>query len=174
VLEIGRKELEKDLALSSQLQLGLAHRTVRCARLVRVKRPLSGLDGGIWLYFTRPSGGALDCPVNHPWRTRRPREKQRGDVAIIHRTVRWANDRRRKRSIAQSSRDTWSRQRSAGGTGQCLVHQWTQSCNGRLFSVWKEIMHRTWTVVVRWCTGLSGAPHDRRQGLPSKFVFNGY
>jgi hypothetical protein len=28
VLETGRKELKKDLALSNQLQLGLAHRTV--------------------------------------------------------------------------------------------------------------------------------------------------
>jgi hypothetical protein len=27
--------------------------------------------------------------VSHPWRTRRPREKQKGDVAIIHRTVQW-------------------------------------------------------------------------------------
>ena len=27
--------------------------------------------------------------MNHPRRTRRPREKQRGNVAIIHRTVRW-------------------------------------------------------------------------------------
>jgi hypothetical protein len=49
MLETVRKELEKDLALCSQFQLGLAHRTVRCARLVRVKRPLSGLNGGVWL-----------------------------------------------------------------------------------------------------------------------------
>ncbi len=45
-----------ELAVYSQIQLGLAHRTIRwctdsvwCARLVRVKRPLSGLDGGVWL-----------------------------------------------------------------------------------------------------------------------------
>jgi hypothetical protein len=37
----------------------------------------------------------------------------------------------------------------------------------------KVIMHRTATVVVRWCTGLSGAPLDRRQELPSKSVSNG-
>jgi hypothetical protein len=31
------------------------------------------------------------------------------------------------------------------------------------------VMHRT----VRWCTGQSGAPLDRRQELPSKLVSNG-
>jgi hypothetical protein len=67
---------------------GGAPDNVRCARLVRVNSPLSGLDSGVWLKITGPSGGAPDCPVRHPRRTRRPREKQRGDVAIIHRTVR--------------------------------------------------------------------------------------
>jgi hypothetical protein len=50
---------------------------------------LSGLDGSVRLKFTGPSGGAPDYPVSRPRRTRRPREKQRGNVAIIHRTVRW-------------------------------------------------------------------------------------
>jgi hypothetical protein len=63
--------------------------SVRCARLVHVNLPLSGLDCGVRLKITGPSGGAPDCPVSHPRRTRRPREKQRGDVAIIHRTVQW-------------------------------------------------------------------------------------
>jgi hypothetical protein len=54
-----------------------------------VNSPLSGLDGGVRLKITGPFGGAPDCPVSHPRRTRRPREKQRDDVAIIHRTVRW-------------------------------------------------------------------------------------
>jgi hypothetical protein len=83
--------------MCSKLQLSLAHRTVsggaldsvRCARLVCVKSPLSGLDGGVRLKFTGPSGGAPDCPVSHPRRTRRPREKQRGNVTIIHWTVWW-------------------------------------------------------------------------------------
>jgi hypothetical protein len=75
--------------MCSKLQLGLAHRTVRCARLVCVNSLLSGLDGGVRLKITGPSGGAPDYPVSHPRRTRRPREKRRGDVAIIHWTVRW-------------------------------------------------------------------------------------
>jgi hypothetical protein len=64
VLEIVRKELEKDLALCNQLQLGLAHWTVlwctgQCPVVHRtvfgapgwspVKMPLSGFDGGIRL-----------------------------------------------------------------------------------------------------------------------------
>jgi hypothetical protein len=41
----------------------------------------------------------------------------------MHRTVRWANGRQRHRSVAQSSRDAWQLQRSAGGTGLSGVHQ---------------------------------------------------
>jgi hypothetical protein len=82
--------------------------SVRCARLVRVNSLLSGLDGGVRLKITGPSDGAPDYPVSHPRRTRRPREKQRGDVAIIHRTVRRANGRLRQRSAAQSSHNTWT------------------------------------------------------------------
>jgi hypothetical protein len=48
-----------------------------------------------------------------------------------------------QRSAAQSSRDTWSRQRSARGTGQCPVRQRARSCNGRLCPIWKAIKHRT-------------------------------
>jgi hypothetical protein len=54
-----------------------------------VNSPLSGLDGGVRLKITGPSGGAPDCPVSHPRRTWHSREKQWGDVAIIHWTVRW-------------------------------------------------------------------------------------
>jgi hypothetical protein len=50
---------------------------VRCARLVRVNSPLSGLDGGVWLKFTGLSGGAPDCPVSRQRRTRRSREAEK-------------------------------------------------------------------------------------------------
>jgi hypothetical protein len=79
-----------------------------------VKRPLSGVDGGVRLKFTRLSGGAPHCLVRNPWRTRCSREKQWSDVAIIHRAVRWANGRQRQRSATLSSRDTWSCQQSVG------------------------------------------------------------
>jgi hypothetical protein len=35
--------------------------------------------------------------------------------------------------------------------------------SGRMRQIWKEIVHRTATVTIRWCPGLSGAPPDRRQ-----------
>jgi hypothetical protein len=58
-------------------------------------------------------------------------------------------------------------------TGQCPVRQRDQRSNGRLHLIRKEIRHRTTTVHVRWCTGLSGVPPDRRQELPSNWNFNG-
>jgi hypothetical protein len=58
-------------------------------------------------------------------------------------------------------------------TGQCPVCQQIRRSNGRLCKKRKEIAYWTATVAVRWCTGLSGAPLDRRQGLPSKLIPNG-
>jgi hypothetical protein len=58
-------------------------------------------------------------------------------------------------------------------TGQCPVRQLISRTNGRLRPLWKEIKHRTVTVAVRWCTGLSSAPLDRRQELPTKLMSNG-
>jgi hypothetical protein len=58
-------------------------------------------------------------------------------------------------------------------TGQCPVRQLPQICNGRMRQKRKEIAHRTATGTVRWRTGLSGAPPDRRQDLPSKNASNG-
>jgi hypothetical protein len=99
-----KKRIAKELDMCSKLQFGLAHRTVRwctnqCPVVHRtvsgapgwssVNSPLSGFNGGVRLKFTGLSGGAPDCPVSRPRRTRRSREKHQGDVAIIHRTVRW-------------------------------------------------------------------------------------
>jgi hypothetical protein len=57
--------------------------------------------------------------------------------------------------------------------GQCSVRQPIPRTNGRLHPIWKEIVHRTATVAIRWCTRLSGAPLDRRQELPTKLMTNG-
>jgi hypothetical protein len=57
-------------------------------------------------------------------------------------------------------------------TGQCPVRQEDRELNGRLRQKRKETGHQTRTVHVRWCTGLSGAPPDRRQELPSKWNSN--
>jgi hypothetical protein len=172
--------------MCSKLQLGLAHRTVRCTRLVRVNSPLSGLDGGIRLKITGPSGGAPDCPVRHPRRTCRPREKQRGDVAIIHRTVRWCTGLSGEPTVACAN----GRSRNLRATHGLLQHSvGARTVRCALNSVRCANQPRGETVgyakfgrrsrtgpstgPARWHTGLSAAPLDRRQGWPSMFVFNG-
>jgi hypothetical protein len=125
VLEIVRKELEKELAMCSKLQLGLAHRTVsdgapdsvRCARLVRGELAALGI--------------------------------RRRRTAIIHRTVRWCTGLSGEPTVASANgrlrnlRATRGRAKGRQGATDCLVRQRAQSCNGRLCSIWKEIAHRT-------------------------------
>jgi hypothetical protein len=53
------------------------------------------------------------------------------------------------------------------------VRQRDRRTNGRLRPIRKEIGHRTTTVPVRWCTGLSGASPDRSQELTSNWISNG-
>jgi hypothetical protein len=52
------------------------------------------------------------------------------------------------------------------GAPDCPVRQPARRSNGRLRQKWKEIRTGHATVAVRWCTGLSGAPPDRRQEFP--------
>jgi hypothetical protein len=117
--------------------------------------------------------------VSRPQRTRRSREKHQGDVAIIHRTVRWctelsgeptvasANDRLRNLRVTRGLL-----QRSAGAP-DCPVRQSAQRRNGRICQICKEIATGPSTVPVWWRPGQSGAPLNRRQELPSKLVSNG-
>jgi hypothetical protein len=117
---------------------------------------LSGFDGGVRLKITGLSAGAPDCPVSHPRRTRCSREKHQGDVAIIHRTVRWCTGLSGEPTVASANgrprnlHATRGRTNSRLGTpdypvciGQCPVHQPIPGTNDRLLSVWKEIVHRT-------------------------------
>jgi hypothetical protein len=61
--------------------------------------------------------------VSHPRRTRRPREKQRGVVAIIHRTVRWCTGLSGEPTVASANgrprnlRATRGRRRANGRQG---------------------------------------------------------
>jgi hypothetical protein len=133
------------------------HRTVSGAPgWSPVKWLLSGIDGGVRLKFTGLSGGAPDCLVSHPRRTRRSREKQWGDMAIIHRTLRWSTGLSVEPTVASGNgrshnlRATRVRANGRLGapdcpvcTGQCPVCQLIPRTNGRLLSVWKEIKHRT-------------------------------
>jgi hypothetical protein len=134
-------------------------------------------------WCTRP------CPVRQAglWRTDHSREFVGGVwLAIIHRTVRWCTGLSGEPTAA---RETVGRaicaRRVAHANGrlgapncpvcteQCPVRQPARRSNGRLRQEWKEIRTGHATVTVRWCTGLSGAPPDRRQELPSLLGSNG-
>jgi hypothetical protein len=100
--------------------------------------------------------------------------KNRQRTAIIHRTVRWCTGLSGEPTVGRAIRG--QRVARANGrqgapdcqcpvcTGQCPVRQLPQICNGRLCQNRKEIVIGPSTVTVRWRTGLSGAPPDRRQG----------
>jgi hypothetical protein len=121
-------------------------------------------------------------------------------TAIIHRTVRWCTGLSgeptvdcAKRSAARSAGDAWPKPTDSWRTGLSGVHR-TVSGEPRRPLLQRSaepdlvgdhapdmlqdlsggapdcpVVHRT----VRWCTGLSGAPPDRKQILPSKMNSNG-
>jgi hypothetical protein len=156
VLETGKERIAKDLAVCSQSparpgtpDCPVVHRTVS--------------DAPGWFPVNRPLLGKV-------WRR----------TAIIHRTVRWctglsgeptvvcANGRSRNPRATRGSSN--GRQRAPDCsvcTGQCPVRQLAQSCNDRLCPKRKAISTGQATIAIRWCTGLSGAPPDRKQVWPS-------
>jgi hypothetical protein len=145
-----------------------------------VNSPLSGLDGGVRLKITGLSGGAPDCPVSHLRRTRRPREKQKGDVAIIHRNVRWCTALSGEPTVACTNgrphnlRATRGLlQRSAGAPDSVRCANQPRGATVGYANFGRRSRTGPSTGPVRWRTGLSGAPLDRRKELPSKLVSNG-
>jgi hypothetical protein len=184
VLETGKKELEKDLALCIQLQLGLAHGTIRwCTGQCPVRQ--AGPSEKAALGTRRRRTTIIHRTVR--WCTglsgessaanSSPSGKAKGDVAKIHRTVRWctglsgeptvasANGRSRNLRATRGSSNGW------GGapdcpvcTRQCPVRQRARSCNGRMRLIWKAIAHRTATGTVR-CTTQQNASLAFQVGL---------
>jgi hypothetical protein len=109
------------------------------------------------------------CPVSRLRRSHRSRKPSQQRTAKIHRTVCCAPDCPvSQRSAAQSARDAWPGQRSEGGTGLSGAPT-APSLQRSAAPKQERNPHRT----VRWCTGLSGAPGDRRQELPSWNALNG-
>jgi hypothetical protein len=142
--------LEKSWQSSANTNSGQAHRTVSGAPGWPTGTGCSRENNpGVWLKFTGLSGGATDCPVNQ--------RRQRTTVgrAINARHVAHANGRLGTPDYPMC-------------TGQCPVRQPIPRTNGRMRQIWKEIVHWTATVTIRWCTVLSGAPLDKRQEMPSK------
>jgi hypothetical protein len=140
------------------------------------------------VWHTGLSGGAPDSV----WCARMVRCElaalgiRRRRTTIIHRTVRWCAGLSGEPTVASATVGRAIRGRRVARsngrlgtpdcpmcTGQCPVRQSTLRTNGRMRLIWKAIAHRTATVTVRWCTGLSSAPLDRRQVWPSKLASNG-
>jgi hypothetical protein len=152
VLESEKIQLEKLGSKQPRVCSVWVHRTVRCASLALVKRLLSGI--------------------------------RRRRTTIIHRTVRWCTRLSGEPTVSwtngrpRNPRVTRGRANGLKGapdcpvcTGQCPVRQRLQNANGRLHQNRKEI--RTGLSGGRWCTGLSGAPDNIRQELPSWNALNG-
>jgi hypothetical protein len=123
------------------------------------------------VWHTELCGAPCWSPVKRPLSGKDQRR-----TTIIHRTVRWCTGLSGEPTVASATVGHIIRGRRVARTngrqgapdcpvctGQCPVRQRAKSCNGRLRLFWKAIAHRTAIVSVRWCTGLSGAPLDRRQ-----------
>jgi hypothetical protein len=103
--------------------------------------------------------------------------KNRRRTTIIHRTVWWCTGLSGEPAVASATVGRAIRGRRvarANGrqgapdcpvcTGQCPVRHLARRCNDRLRQNRKEICTEPSKLTVRWRTGLSGAPPDRRQG----------
>jgi hypothetical protein len=147
---------------------------------------LSGISGAMWLKITGLSG-VSSAPRPSPLATNSSLSgKPKSAAAKNHRTVRWCtrlsgeSEPLEPTVGSEISERHMARANGRLGTANCLVctglcpvRQWDHRLNGRMRQIRKEIAHRTATGPVRWCTGLSGAPLDRRQELPSKLISNG-
>jgi hypothetical protein len=132
-----------DCPVVHRTMFGGAPDSVRCARLALAKRLISGFVGGVRLNITGLSGEPTVGHING-W-PRNPRvTRGRANDQKGHRTVRCAPD-----SV-----------RCANGSGSSTI-----GCS--------RIGKQSAPDSVRWCTGLSGAPVDIRQELPSWIALNG-
>jgi hypothetical protein len=151
VLETGKIKLEIKMTLFSQSQLSLgAPDSVRCARLTRANLLLSGNRRRRTTIIHRTVRCAPDCPVSQRsagptvGRVIRARCVAEPTARRGHRTVRCAPDSVRCANGSRSSTVGFAKEGKKSAPDS-----------------------------VRWCTGLSGAPGDRRQELPSWNALNG-
>jgi hypothetical protein len=90
-------------------------------------------------------------------------------TAIIHRTVQWCTGLFGEPTVTSATVGRAIRGRRVArsngrlDTPDCPVRQPTPRANGRMRQKRKEIAHRTATLTIWWCTGLSDAPPDIRQ-----------
>jgi hypothetical protein len=123
---------------------GGAPDSVRCARLALVNWPLSGT--------------------------------QRRRMAKNHRTVRWLTGLSGEPTVGRANGRPRNPRVTRGRTNGLMRAPDSVRCaNGSKSSTvgYARIGKKSAPDSVRWCTGLSGAPVDRRQGLPSWIALNG-
>jgi hypothetical protein len=151
-----RKEANcKTWLCAVEVQLGLAHQTVRCASLVSSENAAHGIRRRRTSKIHRTVQWCTGLSDESSAANSSPSGKAKGrrgynspNCPVVHRTVRWANGRLRQRSTAQYSRDTWTTPTVSWCTGQCPVRQSAQWSNSRICHFWKEIAHQT---VYRTC-----------------------
>jgi hypothetical protein len=173
----------QDSAQSGSTRLsGGAPDSVRCARLASVNWLLSGLRRRCMAinhrtvrWCTGLSGEPFTGEVVALGKRSMTYGYKSPDCPVVHRTIRWCTGLSGGATVGRANgrprnpRVTRGRANGQKGapdcpvcTGQCPVRQRLQTANGRLRQNRKEI-----------CTGLSGAPGDRRQGFPSWNALNG-
>ena len=180
MLESEKREEEKILAGTAKTQRSLAHRTVRwCTGQCPVRQAGFQRTGRSREFLAVYDYNSPDCPMSQRPPAQRSAAQSAGDawpaptVGRGHRTVRCAPDNVRCANCHESATVVYAKigrrsrtrheQWLSGGAPDYPVRQLTPSTNGQMRQKRKEIAHRTATVTVRWCTGLSGAPHDKRQ-----------
>jgi hypothetical protein len=121
---------------------GGAPDSVRCARLAQANLPLSGINYRRTAIIHRTVRCAPDCPVS-----------QRSVGPTVGRLI-------RARRVAEPT----------VGRG----HRTVRCANGSKAPTvgFAKEGKKSAPDSVRWCTGLSGAPSDRRQELPSQIALN--
>jgi hypothetical protein len=150
--------LERDSFVSAKANAVWVHRIVRwCTGQCPVCQASSGKLGALGNKLTAYGYNSPDCPVctglsDEP-------------------TVGQANGRLR------DLRETRGRANGREGAPDCPVRQRLQGYQRSASPNKEGNPHRTVSGgapdSVRWCTGLSGAPGDRRQELPSRIALNG-
>ena len=164
-----KNRIGNEMALFSQVCSVWEHRTVRwCTGQCPVRQAGSSELAALGNSPATYSYNSPDCPVC---------TGLSGES-----TVGRANGRPGQRPAARSARDTWLSQRLEGGTGlsgvhrTCPVRQRISGCQ-RSAASFKERNRAPDSVRCApdcpVCTGLSGAPDDRRQDWPSRFALNG-
>ena len=129
---------------------GGAPDSVRCARLPRAKWPLSGIHRRRTAIIHRTVRCAPDCPVS-----------QRSAGPTVGRAI-------CARHVVEPTARRWHR------TVRCALDMSGAPAALSLPTIDCAILgRRSGTGHCPVCTGLSGAPVDRRQDLPFQFALNG-